>query len=222
MASFLVPQKNKDELIHTAFSLVAKSETHKIFDRLLATASRDDITIPLLVLRIDQYQRWKKSRDIVLLSQLVEGLVLILVEHTPPEVYVDSINPNEFLVILPSRTGEQTAQFGNEVVKRFTDFSQKLMKSKRKKCTLSGGISVFPEDAKNRIELFHNARMALGEAVKKDVDEIMDTPQIEYTPREFKLTEAQIKMFSKVAKDLSVDESILMREAVDDLLLKYL
>lgn len=222
MATFLVPQKNKEDFLNAAFSLVTKGETYRVVDRLLASAARENLHIPLLILQIDQYEKWKQGSDINTLSQLVEGLALILVEHTPQEVVVDCINPNEFLVMLPSRNGEQTAQFGNEVINRFTEFSKKLMKSKRKKCTLSGGISVFPEDAKNRIELFQNARSALQEAVQKRDSEIIDAPMVEYDPRQFDLTEYQVKQLDALSTKLSMDESALVREAIDDLLLKYL
>lgn len=222
MASFLVPQKNKEDFLSTAFSLVTKGETYRVVDRLLAGAAQENVPIPLLILQIDQYEKWKKGSEINMLSQMVEGLTLILVDHTPQEVVVDCINPNEFLVMLPSRNGEQTAQFGNEVINRFTQFSQELMKSKRKKCTLSGGISVFPDDAKNRIELFQNARNALKEAIKKRDSEVIDNPLIEYTPQQFDLTDNQIKQLGSLGKKLNMDQSMLVREAVDDLFLKYL
>ena len=77
MASFLVPQKNIQDFVQTAFSAVSKAESYRVVDRLLAGSSQENIPVPLLILQIDQYEKWKQGSEITLLTQIIEGLTLI-------------------------------------------------------------------------------------------------------------------------------------------------
>jgi len=61
MGKVLIPDKDTDQLVRTAFSRASQLQTCKLMDRLLAGAVHEEVRIPLLIFSNRSIQQDEKS-----------------------------------------------------------------------------------------------------------------------------------------------------------------
>jgi diguanylate cyclase (GGDEF)-like protein len=89
------------------------------------------------------------------------------------------------------------------------------------KVTASIGVAAAPRDAKEPIQLFKKADLALYAAKDQGSDTVALAPGDEMTLKSSYYTSAQLGRLRSLAERQTKKESVLLREALDDLLRKY-
>lgn len=88
-------------------------------------------------------------------------------------------------------------------------------------CTVSVGVAGAPRDAKSADELVKKADLALYSAKEQGGDTVALTPGEDMVLRSSYYPSAQLARLRTLAERLKVKESVLLRDALDDLLRKY-
>ncbi len=134
---------------------------------------------------------------------------------------MDCVSGGEFLVILPSISQEQARKAGNEICKRFAAMVDSILAKSHLSVSLSGGTSEFPSNAENRTELFRGAREAAYRASKAGGNRVFPTEKGPMRATSTQYTSVQIEKLKQLSSMEGISQVSLLREALDDLLLKY-
>ena len=87
--------------------------------------------------------------------------------------------------------------------------------------TISGGVAAYPIDGSDENELLRKADEALYRAKLTGRNKIILSYAERMSPKTSHYTLTQLERLSELAKDEGVGEAVLLREALDDLLIKY-
>jgi diguanylate cyclase len=129
----------------------------------------------------------------------------------------------EYIVIFPDTEREQAfliierARAGIAQMKSMSDGKKKV----NAQLTISGGIAAFPIDAQDENELLRKADQALYKAKGTGRNKIVLSYEEKMSPKTSHYTLTQLERLSKLAKEQGVGEAVLLREALDNLLIKY-
>lgn len=89
------------------------------------------------------------------------------------------------------------------------------------KVTITGGVAAYPVDASDENELFRKADGALYRAKNTGRNKFVLAVEERLVPKTAHFTLTQLERLSELAGEQSVSEAMLLREALDDLLVKY-
>ncbi|MBN2148022.1 MAG: diguanylate cyclase [Anaerolineales bacterium] len=87
--------------------------------------------------------------------------------------------------------------------------------------TISGGIAAFPIDGEDENELIRKADTALYRAKESGRNKITLAYEERMVPKTAHYNQSQLERLSVLAKEEGVSDAVLLREALDDLLIKY-
>ncbi len=95
-------------------------------------------------------------------------------------------------------------------------------KSHALRLSISAGAAAYPIDGTNEAELMRKADGALYRAKISGRDKVMLAFEEKMAPKTAHFTITQLERLAELAKDQGVGEAVLLREALDDLLVKYI
>jgi predicted signal transduction protein with EAL and GGDEF domain len=87
--------------------------------------------------------------------------------------------------------------------------------------TITGGIAAYPIDGSSESEILRKADQALYRAKKTGRNSIRLAYEEKMAPKTSHFTLTQLERLSNLSKEEGVGEAVLLREALDDLLIKY-
>jgi diguanylate cyclase (GGDEF)-like protein len=131
---------------------------------------------------------------------------------------------DEFIVFFPGLEREQ-AFLRLEKLRESVAAIESLPvagKDLRLKLSISVGVAACPIDGSNEAELMRKADGALYRAKLGGRNKVMLSYEERMAPKTSHFTLTQLERLSELAKDQGVGEAVLLREALDDLLVKYL
>jgi len=221
MGELLIFSKNRNDLIREAIAEPPDSRAIRTIDRLLAAAEKEKVSITFLFLRIDDIDGIRSRCNARKFRDLMACLLDIVLEKTPESVYVDCLDRNEFLLVMPGVTKENGSRICAQINDRFQTTASEIFKKEKEPLTISGVLVFFPEDVQNRIALISAGREALHLAQQAGGGRIVQS--IDKDTHSFTLAGPALQ-WDRLAK-LAVIENrtldLLLCEAVDDLLKKY-
>ncbi len=89
------------------------------------------------------------------------------------------------------------------------------------KVTITGGVAAYPIDGSDENELFRKADGALYRAKNTGRNKFVLAVEERLIPKTAHFTQTQLERLSELAVEQGVSEAVLLREALDDLLVKY-
>lgn len=89
------------------------------------------------------------------------------------------------------------------------------------KVTITGGVAAYPIDASDENELFRKADGALYRAKNTGRNKFVLAVEERMIPKTAHFTQTQLERLTELAQEQGVSEAVLLREALDDLLVKY-
>ena len=131
---------------------------------------------------------------------------------------------DEFVVLFPRLEREQ-AFLRLEKAREAVDAVSEVEVAGRKvplDVTMSAGVAAYPIDGVNESELMRKADGALYRAKLGGRNKVSLAFEERLVPKTTHFTVTQLERLSELAKDRGVVEAALLREALDDLLVKYL
>jgi len=130
------------------------------------------------------------------------------------------IGGDEFALFRPG-TALETAFLQAEKLRQELDAALVKELPKGPPCTASIGVAAAPRDAKTSSELHRKADLALYAAKEQGADTVALAPGDEMVLKSSYYTSPQLGRLKSLAERQKKKESVLLREALDDLLRKY-
>ena len=152
-------------------------------------------------------------------DQVLQAVANILQEQAGELAHVARYGGDEFALIFPHIEREQAflvlERIRSEVESR-SEFG-----SVTTQFTVTAGIAAFSIDGTSENEILRKADQALYRAKKTGRNCIRLAYEEKMSPKTAHFTLTQLERLSNLAKEEGVGEAVLLREALDDLLLKY-
>jgi diguanylate cyclase (GGDEF)-like protein len=202
--------------------LLTRKAFEDSFVAALEQAQATQSSLSLAMLDIDNFllinnQLGHAGGDIVL-----KGLAEIL-KQMGDEVLLARYGGDEFAILFPNTEREQAFLKLERVraeVEGRTGFSDGVS-TVEIRMTLSAGIAAFPIDGNDANELMRKADGADYRAKVGGRNKIVLSYEERMAPKTSHFTLTQLERLAALAKEQDVGEAVLLREALDDLLVKY-
>jgi diguanylate cyclase (GGDEF)-like protein len=186
-------------------------------------AQQSDTPLSLAFLDIDHFKRLNdemghEAGDVVIkavgvmVQQVVEDKAIVCRYGGEEYTLIFPVTEREQAFLLVERARAEIAQ-----LKSLSDGKREV----KAQLTISGGIAAFPIDAQDENELLRKADQALYKAKISGRNKIVLAYEEKMSPKTSHYTLTQLERLSELAREQGVGEAVLLREALDNLLIKY-
>jgi len=189
------------------------------FEALMQAAIEDTQPLSLAFLDIDHFLQINEIYGHTGGDQVLMTTARIVQEQAGENAIIARYGGDEFALLFPHTEREQAFLILERIRAKvdaqedFDDISTHI--------TITGGISAYPIDGSSEIEILRKADQALYRAKKTGRDTIRLAYEEKMAPKTAHFTLTQLERLSYLAKEEGLGEAVLLREALDDLLLKY-
>jgi len=212
-----------DQLIDALTGLTNRKGFEEQLKEAILLTSQNDSPLSLAFLDIDHFKLLNDtlghdSGD-TLISSVGTSILNLVGNHGS----VCRYGGEEYTIIFPNTEREQ-AFLIVEQIRNKIDGMQSFSSEKnlvKTHLTISGGISACPIDASEANELLRKADQALYKAKLTGRNKIMLAFEEKMAPKTSHYTLTQLERLGHLAQEQGVGEAVLLREALDNLLIKY-
>ena len=179
--------------------------------------------LSLALVDVDYFKTVNDTYGHLIGDRVLETIASTLTEKLPEESIISRYGGDEFAVLFPGLEREQAflsleqARAAMESKEIQAEPNQEILRG----VPLSGGVASFPVDGSSGSELMRKADQALYRAKVSGRNKIRLAYEEKMVPKTAHYTQTQLERLSKLAGELSVGEAELLREGMDDLLIKY-
>ncbi|MBU0511753.1 MAG: GGDEF domain-containing protein [Chloroflexi bacterium] len=203
--------------------LLSRAAFEEQFKTVINAAQEMDTSISLAFLDIDEFMHINEDY-----SHSAGDMVLQTVANTIQEIVGTNAlavryGGDEFAILFPDTEREQ-AFLALEGIRIAIEGRQSFGDGKDaidEQLTISGGIASYPIDGNTESEVLRKADQAMYRAKLTGRNSIRLAYEERMSPKTSHYTLTQLERLSKLAKKEGVGEAVLLRESLDDLLLKY-
>ncbi len=187
-------------------------------------ARAKDEPLSLAFLDIDNFKRLNDSLGHRAGDTIITAVANTIKTMTADHGMVYRYGGEEYTIILPATEREQAflliEQIRAEIARQssLSDGESTVNVG----VTISGGIAAFPIDGQDENELLRKADQALYKAKQTGRNKILLSYEEKMVPKTSYFNQTQLNRLAALAKDMGIGEAVLLREALDDLLIKYL
>ncbi|HBY09597.1 MAG TPA: GGDEF domain-containing protein [Chloroflexi bacterium] len=199
--------------------LMTRAAFDEKFKTLIQTAAEDGQSLSLAFLDIDHFLAINTNFGHNGGDQVLQAIAHILQELAGELAHVARYGGDEFALIFPHIEREQAFLVLERV--RAEIESQAQFGSVTTHLTVTAGIAAFPIDGSSENEILRKADQALYRAKKIGRNNVRLAYEEKMAPKTAHFTLTQLERLTNLAKEEGVGEAVLLREALDDLLLKY-
>lgn len=203
----LLKREAFDQALHTAFQ----------------TASQNGAPLALVLFDIDRFeqanQTYGHTGGDAILTTIAETASQIIGERGQLARY----GGDEFACLLENTEREQAflimerLRAAVEALGQFTNGKTTI----EAQVTITGGVAAHPIDGSDENELFRKADGALYRAKTTGRNKFILAVEERMVPKTAHFTQTQLERLTELAQEQGVSEAVLLREALDDLLVKY-
>jgi diguanylate cyclase (GGDEF)-like protein len=199
--------------------LLNRAAVEDEFEMLMQTAVEDGKPLSLAFLDIDHFLQINEIYTHAGGDQVLATTARIVQEQAGENAVIARYGGDEFALLFPNTEREQ-AFLILERIRAKVD-AQEIFGDISTHITITGGISAYPIDGSSESEILRKADQALYRAKKTGRNTIRLAYEEKMAPKTAHFTLTQLERLSYLAKDEGLGEAVLLREALDDLLLKY-
>lgn len=203
--------------------LLSRAAFEDRFKAVIKAAKEMDTCISLAFLDIDEFMHINDNYD-----HSAGDLVLQTVANTIQEIVGANAltvryGGDEFAILFPDTEREQAflamerIRIAIEGQQSFGDGQDAIAE----RITISGGIASYPIDGNTESEVLRKADQAMYRAKLTGRNNIRLAYEERMSPKTSHYTLTQLERLAKLAKKEGVGEAVLLRESLDDLLIKY-
>jgi len=200
------------------------------FELAMEEAIKENKTFTLAFLDIDNFLRINEEYGHIGGDLVLETLGNIIKETTGAEAV-----PGRFGTVAGRYGGDEFAIFFPDVEREQTFLTMERIREEvegtgiyqddqtvvEDQITISCGIASYPIDGSTTNEIIRKADQALYKAKKSGRNNIMLAYEERMVPKTAHFTMTQLERLSQLAEEQGIGEAVLLREALDDLLSKY-
>ena len=185
----------------------------------MQSAAEDGMPLSLAFLDIDTFLQINEVFGHVGGDQVLQSISAILQEQAGEHTITARYGGDEFALIFPNTEREQAFLTMERI--RFEVEAQEMFGDVLAQITITGGIAAYPIDGSTESEILRKADQALYRAKKTGRNSIRLAYEEKMAPKTSHFTLTQLERLSNLSKEEGVGEAVLLREALDDLLIKY-
>lgn len=208
--------EDKDRLT----GLLGKEALETMLTGLLQDSPQSPISLALM--DIDMFKALNDKHGREMGDAVLKALARILA--TVHGVRAARFGGDEFVLLFPGMEREQ-AFLQLEKVREKVEENEELIsvgKPEKIKFTVSIGLAAYPIDGETEAELMRKANGALYRAKLSGRNRVSLALEEKLLPKTTHYTSIQLERLGELAREKGVVEAVLLREALDDLLVKYL
>jgi diguanylate cyclase (GGDEF)-like protein len=199
--------------------LMSRNAFDEKMRNLMQSASENGEKFSLAFLDIDHFLSINTNFGHTGGDQVLQTIASILQEQVGEMAYVARYGGDEFALIFPQIEREQAFLMLEQI--RASIEKQSQYGDITTQLTVTAGIAAYPIDGTSENEILRKADQALYRAKKTGRNCIRLAYEEKMSPKTAHFTLTQLERLSNLAKEEGVGEAVLLREALDDLLLKY-
>jgi diguanylate cyclase (GGDEF)-like protein len=204
--------------------LFSRKAFHEYLRKILSVLEPDQSPLPfsLVLVDIDHFLQVNENFGHMAGDMVLQAIAKVLQAASPQEAYVFRIGGDEFALIFPRLEREQAfltlerARAEIETLSVAAGASQPVTG-----LMISAGVASFPIDGRTEAELMRKADQALYRAKHGGRNRIRLAYEERMVPKTTHFTVTQLERLTRLANQRSLGEAELLREALDDLLIKY-
>jgi diguanylate cyclase (GGDEF)-like protein len=194
------------------------------FNKALASSHATDAPLAVALVDIDQFKKINDTYGHTAGDEVIRAVAGKISEIAGQNAIISRYGGDEILILFPGLEREQgflcLENMRLEIEKRQIPNPNKESET-IKGITISAGIAAFPVDGRTEFELMRKADQALYRAKLAGRNRIRLAFEEKMVPKTSHFPQTQLERLSKLAAEHSLGEAELLREALDDLLVKY-
>ncbi len=193
------------------------------FPDLFQNAISQGHALTLAFLDVDEFKPVNDDFGQAVGDAVLKEIAATIQSHVDDPVMVVRYGGDEFLLLFPNTVREE-ALLTLEKIRAAVAGKSPFLQGEGMhglRITISAGISSYPVDANTESELKRKADQALYRAKKVGKDKIRLAHEEKMAPKTSHYTQTQLERLSRLAEEQGVGEAVILREALDDLLMKY-
>ncbi len=192
------------------------------FQQQIARAQNNEKPVSLAFVDIDSFLRVNDQYGHAAGDAIICAVGDIMKMNAGKEATLSRYGGDEFALLFPYREREQAFL----ILERIRDEIEKLdVKTGDGKIirgiTPSVGSASFPVDGRSEMELLRKADQALYRAKRNGRNQVKLAYEERMVPKTSHYTQTQLERLTHLAEEKGVGEAELLREALDELLVKY-
>lgn len=200
--------------------------TRRNFDEQFAAHFENSViaqrAFTLAFLDLDKFFRINEKYGHSAGDELLQGISSLIRSVVPDGSIIARYGGDEFVVLFPDIEREQALLLletlrNNTVAMKFDMPSSGGISG----VTISAGLATYPVDGNTLNELVRKADQALYRAKELGGNKVKLSYEERMVPKTTHYTQTQLERLTKLAETEEVGEAVLLREALDMLLLKY-
>jgi diguanylate cyclase (GGDEF)-like protein len=177
----------------------------------------------LAYLDIDNFLRVNGEHGHVGGDAVLKGLAAIIQKHLSGDMRAFRYGGDEFALLFPEIERERAflrLENLRAEVETITSYEMDN-KAYAAHVTITAGIAAYPIDGEDENSLLRKADAAVYRAKVTGRNKIMMAYEERMVPKTAHFTQTQLERLTELSKELGVSDAVLLREALDDLLVKY-
>ncbi len=221
---------SSDSHIDPLTHFLRRAAFEEFIEEVMEEAIRENRIFTLAYLDIDKFAHINEVHGHIGGDLILESLGNVIRETTGADAVPGKFGTvagryggDEFAIYFPDVEREQTfltmEQTRSQVER--TEKFQNDDTTVEDQVTISCGIASYPVDGSTIHEILRKADQALYKAKKAGRNKIMLAYEERMIPKTAHFTQTQLERLSQLAEEQGVGEAVLLREALDDLLSKY-
>ena len=209
----------RDELT----GLLSRKAFHEALDTLLMKSKGSDTPTSLAFIDIDNFMRINQDYGHSAGDDVLKNIGEIIRKSCGEDAICARYGGDEFAVIFPNTEREQAFLSLEKLRSESASNTFKVGKNQVEidGIALCGGIACYPVDGRLKSELLRKADQALYRAKATGRAKIRLAYDEKMVPKTSHYTQTQLERLTKLAVEREAGEAELLREALDDLLVKY-
>jgi diguanylate cyclase (GGDEF)-like protein len=193
------------------------------FSNLIQAATLNQQTFSLGMVDIDDFLHVNERYGHQAGDDVIIAVANVLKQSVEPGAILGRYGGDEYAILFPKMEREQAflcLEKAREQIEKL-GIPSADGKYQVEGLTISGGVSSFPIDGRLEAELLRKADHALYRAKDSGRNKIRLAYEERMVPKTTHFTVTQLERLSKLASEKGIGEAELLREALDELLVKY-
>ena len=201
---------------------------HSLWEKLevlFEEAAREKTTLTLVLTDLDHFKTFNDTHGHALGDELIVTFARALQSNCRVRDLIGRYGGEEFVVAMPDTLPEEALLMMEDVRRQISTTKYELKANDNTiehSFTFSGGIAAFPKDGKDAREVMRAADGALYRAKDNGRDRLALAVKTRMILKSNYYSKTHLDKLSELAKKTQKTEAFLLREALDDLLAKYI
>ncbi len=193
------------------------------FSELIARAQANERPVSIAFLDIDSFLHVNDEYGHQAGDEVICAIAKTVADNAGKEAIVSRYGGDELIVVFPYREREtafliiERIRAGVEKLQVPIEKGEKIISG----LTISAGVASFPIDGRSESELMRKADQALYRAKRSGRNQVRLAYEERMIPKTSHYTQTQLERLSRLASEKGAGEAELLREALDELLVKY-